>query len=340
MVAAMRFFKVGTDEAGLGPKLGPLVIASFACTSKVAQPDLLQLLAEVITPPNVRDKRLEVGDSKLVYQGKHKMRRLERTVLATVAWCTQKIPSSIAELYTLLHVPELNPSAGTVWHPAHPQFAGGALPVACERAEIELAAASLRKVAAKAGIVATHYHADIVSEARLNAENEVEREAGGSKNTWSTRLLLANACRIAQSKLDQTIDGCDLVFDRAGGRSDYQSSIVEALAVLGHDYTIGDANRAPVRSSYLLRSKLVSYPEVSMSFEVGADHKHATVAWASMLAKYLRELAMEQFNAHYQRNFPTLKATAGYPQDANRWLEDAMKLGVPLAEMSQVVRGV
>jgi hypothetical protein len=42
-------------------------------------------------------------------------------------------------------------------------------------------------------------------------------------------------------------------------------------------------------------------------------------ALASMLAKYLRELAMKPFNDFWQRHIPSLRATAGYPEDALRF---------------------
>ena len=45
-------------------------------------------------------------------------------------------------------------------------------------------------------------------------------------------------------------------------------------------------------------------------------------ALASMVAKYLRELAMKAFNAFWQQRVPGVKPTAGYPVDARRFLTD------------------
>ena len=51
---------------------------------------------------------------------------------------------------------------------------------------------------------------------------------------------------------------------------------------------------------------------------------HSTpVAFSSMVAKYLREKAMESFNDYFQslhRGESPLKPTAGYPVDADRFL--------------------
>ena len=44
-----------------------------------------------------------------------------------------------------------------------------------------------------------------------------------------------------------------------------------------------------------------------------------TAALASMLSKYLRELAMRAFNGFWQHHVSTLQPTAGYPVDAQRF---------------------
>jgi hypothetical protein len=40
-----------------------------------------------------------------------------------------------------------------------------------------------------------------------------------------------------------------------------------------------------------------------------------------MVSKYLRELLMGELNRFWQQHVPGLKATAGYPTDALRFLE-------------------
>jgi hypothetical protein len=41
-----------------------------------------------------------------------------------------------------------------------------------------------------------------------------------------------------------------------------------------------------------------------------------------MAAKYLRELAMQAFNAYWAERLPALRPTAGYPADARRFKEE------------------
>ena len=41
-----------------------------------------------------------------------------------------------------------------------------------------------------------------------------------------------------------------------------------------------------------------------------------------MLSKYLREVLMHEFNRFWQSRVPGLKATAGYPGDAERFFDE------------------
>jgi ribonuclease HII len=59
-----------------------------------------------------------------------------------------------------------------------------------------------------------------------------------------------------------------------------------------------------------------------IEFSVGGEAR-TPVALASMTAKYVRELAMRAFNAHWGRLAPGVAPTAGYPVDAGRWRREA-----------------
>ena len=57
-----------------------------------------------------------------------------------------------------------------------------------------------------------------------------------------------------------------------------------------------------------------------------------SVALASMISKYVRELLMREFNRYWLAHVPGLKPTAGYPQDAVRYIDAIrpalLKLGI------------
>ncbi len=71
---------------------------------------------------------------------------------------------------------------------------------------------------------------------------------------------------------------------------------------------------------------------VTLLVQAKADAQFLPVAVASMLAKYLREICMEQFNQFWKHQLPELEPTAGYPVDAARFWEEiaakAEELGI------------
>ena len=59
--------------------------------------------------------------------------------------------------------------------------------------------------------------------------------------------------------------------------------------------------------------------DITVSFKPRADGENVCVALASMLAKYVREVCMKQFNEFWAKHVPGIKPTAGYPLDAKRF---------------------
>jgi ribonuclease HII len=78
-------------------------------------------------------------------------------------------------------------------------------------------------------------------------------------------------------------------------------------------------DEAPRRSSYRVRS---DGKAMDITFAQSADSEHMAVALASMYSKYVRELFMKLENRFWASHVPDLKPTAGYPQDARRFLTD------------------
>jgi ribonuclease HII len=61
--------------------------------------------------------------------------------------------------------------------------------------------------------------------------------------------------------------------------------------------------------------------EIQIVFQPRADSAHMTVAIASMISKYVREVCMMQFNRWWAQHVPGIKPTAGYPLDATRFMD-------------------
>src|SRR3954447_14483358 len=86
-VASERMpWRVGLDEAGYGPNLGPLVLSSSACHVPADAPECLWecLAAAVRKAEHPDDGRLVIDDSKKVNEGKAGLAKLEAGVLAAV----------------------------------------------------------------------------------------------------------------------------------------------------------------------------------------------------------------------------------------------------------------
>jgi hypothetical protein len=62
--------------------------------------------------------------------------------------------------------------------------------------------------------------------------------------------------------------------------------------------------------------------QANVSVEVAADETSFAVALASMVAKYVRELAMIRFNDRWSALRPDVKPTAGYGVDGKRWIAE------------------
>jgi hypothetical protein len=95
--------------------------------------------------------------------------------------------------------------------------------------------------------------------------------------------------------------------DKHGGRNRYELLLTEAFP----ERTVVCLEEGAELSVYQMGN-------CELRFQPRAE-EHGPVALASMTAKYLRELAMHQFNRFWRERIPGLKPTQGYPLDAKRF---------------------
>jgi hypothetical protein len=114
--------------------------------------------------------------------------------------------------------------------------------------------------------------------------------------------------------------------DRLGGRSDYRS----LLGLAFPERHVHELEVSEGVSRYRLGAAASDW---FVEFRVDADKQHLPVALASMVAKYVREALMARFNEFWRRWLPEIRPTAGYSQDAARFLTDLQPVvhsaGVP-----------
>ncbi len=314
----------GFDEAGLGPTLGPLVVAGFV--SSIAGDDgrdwgpcddLRGPLAKLVGAPGCRDGRIEVGDSKKIHVGTRKLARIERSALATVAWVHGRVPSKVGELLDLVASSsfEVDGDRRAPWWSTLDE----ALPIACERDDVEELGEGLAKLARKTQLEPLWYRADVISAARVNRELAVEQRREGTKNTWATHTVL-RMTKLAVDELDAP--RLTIWCDKAGGRAAYTEALRRAYPKLATtaslDVPLG-LGESRERSHYRMSS---AARRLELGFVMGGDRCDPRISWASILAKYLRELIMRSLNRHFAARVDELRPTAGYPEDAKRFIAD------------------
>jgi len=312
-------YLIGTDEAGFGPNLGPLVITGtlWYLPDHVGCAELYEHLAAVVCndPRRATDGcRLAVADSKRLYQPGKGLATLERGVLPPLRLLGHDV-ELWSEAWDAL-VPEvLQRLARIPWYADHEE------PVPIDAASEEIAALAERLEGGliDGGVRLLHIESDAIFPAQWNELLRLHDSKGAALSHRSIAL----AARLVQ-RLDGQPDGpITILCDKHGGRNRYGRLLSEyfpewLIEVHGESrersvYRFGDAQR-----------------RVECCFHARAEAL-LPVALASMMSKYLRELAMRALNAYWVRRVPGLRPTAGYPGDAPRFKQEIAAAQAELA---------
>lgn len=302
---------IGTDEAGYGPNLGPLTISVtvWDVPAPASEFNLYAALADVIDRESERGgTRLHIADSKQVYTPSRGIASLETSALALLAQ-TGPIPRSFSELVTRLTGFPLVAGEGEPWL----REGDLSLPVAAALPDIQQLASDLRAACLSTGVRVAALRSDLVETPRFNRECH----AAGSKGVVLSRTTLSLLER------NWPADGVPglVICDKHGGRNQYGTLLSEAFGEL----FVPRLEESAGCSRYKIRGGEVR-------FQVRAEQYLPTAA-ASILSKYLREIAMEQFNLYWATRIPGIKPTKGYPEDARRFRKEIaakqLELGIP-----------
>ncbi len=332
---------IATDEAGYGPRLGPLVIVATAWR-----------LPHTATPESVHERlsqavpvepygRLQIDDSKRLFVRKpSKQRAVPQPAILDVLtdaaaswaamplpsadyrqWLTQLAPDDFVALgqqpwFTALVTPsphqDASASSAPQPHHAHP---ASAKPdgVAANISQ------SLIHHWSSGGIQLAGIAARVIDAVTFNAlldsfSNKAE-------------LLSHLTCELAL-KLRRQHAGSERAWifsDRHGGRAYYGSLLQQHSP----DWNLRVLHESPRQSCYHLSAAgddTSSSGEIEWSFTVGGD-RFAPVALSSIIAKATREQLMQRFNAYFQAEAAQpLRPTAGYAVDAERFLHDIQEI--------------
>ena len=296
-------YLMGTDEAGYGPNLGPLVISAtvWRVPDESFDADLYERLSDVICrlPERGGEPRVAMADSKQLYSSGGGVAMLERGVLAALG-VTDESPRHWRDVWRLLapdSVAQLD---------AQPWFAGYDAPIPRDAAGDEIDGQRERLAAGlrDAGVSLMRLRAAAIFPQQFN--ELVDRH--GNKATALSHVTLTLLRDLLAPLGDEPL----LIHcDKHGGRNKYgpllQEIFPDFLVEVRHEGRASSVYRwGPPRRRVEIRF-------------VAKGESFLPSALASMVSKYLRELAMRPFNDFWCGRVANLQPTAGYPVDAARF---------------------
>jgi ribonuclease HII len=336
---------IGTDEAGYGPNLGPLVVSAtlWRLPDISLARDLYDMLADVVCrTPRTGDPRLPIADSKQLYSPGVGLAALEQAVLAAQRVAarrtsnpsrTAKQPADLSSIScgTRAGDPVVRRTGATsglradtqecmCWRDIWPVFDSR---FAADFDSTAWYADYNTALPCDATLDALEQYADMFAKGLEDAEVELVAlcsrvvcearfndllDGHGNKATLLSRVTL----ELVDELLASLADGPVLIHcDKHGGRNHYGALLQQTFP----EYLVEVRGECRAQSIYRFGPRR---RRVEMRFTAGGESE-LPAALASMTSKYLRELAMRAFNDYWLREVPGIRPTAGYPADARRF---------------------
>ncbi|MEC9096506.1 MAG: hypothetical protein VX776_07745 [Planctomycetota bacterium] len=296
-------YLIGIDEAGYGPFLGPLCIGAtyWSIPDELfsRDVDLYQLLEELVTT-TLKDKtRIMIGDSKLAYKPGSGLKNLERAIFPLLS-----TPILSFKQWMQTYAVKWNDwSSPSPWFRDYDRPLPTALPEETlvqfqQRARTCLTNSPVCFLGAKVWCLPAH---------RFN----LLLESFPTKGALLSHCSLTLARQITDELPEARIQ---IHCDKHGGRNQYS----HILQQLFPEYLVEIQQESREISRYAWGP---AEKRIGCRF-VAKGESFLPAALASMYAKYTRELAMGAFNHWWAQHVPEIKPTAGYPQDAKRFLQE------------------
>ena len=297
----------GIDEAGYGPRLGPLVVALSVFRS--AHP---ARLAHPAHPAGEGWPRMKVfkgkgpvavGDSKAIYSGGDGLGALERTVFGFAASIAAP-PARVSE-YVARYIYDGGAEAlSRDWY----RWTDPELPREPQAGDISALGGEVRAALAANDLEYLQTAVSLVDEVRYNDMLVVEENK-------STLLFGRNAKLMRRLWEEFGHEGIYLTCDRHGGRKFYAGLLDVAFPRAQINILLETEDE----SAYRLSDG--DGREMRVRFKVRAEEADGATALSSMWAKYTREIFMRIFNDYWVAR-AGLRPTAGYWVDGERFLAD------------------
>lgn len=355
---AVRYF-LGTDEAGYGPNLGPLVVSlsvwRFTFDEKsqnISPPSNPPSLFDALPPESDADplddgaiqrfnaaltdhcgrkSRFPIIDSKKLYVS-GRLAPLERSLLTAA-----RILFGEKEPFTFRSILKQLKSDRPDFLPPWENEVDFTLPFAEENKDggsfietndlverirnsgVELIGLASRRVQPEEFNRRLGFQAnksDLLADVTLTLAAE------------GVRRVIKNLSPDERSESPQII----LLCDKLGGRNDYSSP----LGAYFPEYAVQTVCQSRALSGYRLDRLNRPSERLTVRFQAKGESNIPT-ALASIASKYLRELSMIPFNRFWRRALPELRPTAGYPEDAKRFLSEIKEVQARLGIEDRVL---
>ena len=338
-------YLIATDEAGYGPKLGPLVVAGTVWHLPGIQSNSAGVedsFDRLTTPVTIDGQSFKIDDSKRVYKAGSGLLGLQQTVGAALQHVGVR-SNDLFEVLNHLCPDDLNSILATPWLATPELYAKGreALDLQGQNTKRDLnlsanasgvgnntASTSLFRIEedqaeAREVNLATHWFSESLNLVSVGARvvtardfNLLCRQGYNKSDLLSMTTLglvrkLLETCRVSEPT--------SVYCDRHGGRRYYAGVLQDQLA---EEFV---RVMSETRSQSVYEISHAKRP-VRVHFTVKGD-RFAPVAYSSLIAKYLRERLMRQLNHFFiERACDRLEPTAGYPVDAERFLREVGRI--------------
>lgn len=295
----------GIDEAGYGPLMGPLVITAvaFDVPNEKAYGSLWELLKDAVSiDSKEKRQRLVVRDSKKLYNARNGLKSLEEAVLSFLRIKDFRV-ASFCQLLSCLSCYDSSIMAHYPWYAERDCV----LPLSASIPAILNYADLLQNTLEKQGVQLCLADSRVLTVQQFNEQVRM---------TGNKASVLFQNCAALISKLWNTCSGhIRLTVDKQGGRNRYFDLLRDAFPKADIKVLLESAEV----STYEIEN---AQKKMELAFtEKGEDHSMAA-ALASIFSKYIRELFMRLENQYWLQFLPNLRPTAGYYEDAQRFLAE------------------